>query len=144
MSTYADTSFLVSLYIFDANSARAASNLQEVPRPVFLTPLHQIEVANACYLRVFRKESTEAKVKVALGLFARDVSAGVYELRAFSADIFQQGSLIAGRQTAKFGTRTLDLLHLASAVFLKVGVFCTFDKNQAKLARAEGLIVRGA
>jgi hypothetical protein len=50
---------------------------------------------------------------------------------------------ISGRSTPTFGTRTLDLLHVASAVFLQSEKFYTFDKKQAELARSEGLVVRG-
>jgi predicted nucleic acid-binding protein len=49
---------------------------------------------------------------------------------------------ISARRTVKLGTRTLDLLHIASAVFLQSEKFYTFDKKQAELARSEGLVVR--
>jgi hypothetical protein len=45
------------------------------------------------------------------------------------------------RRTPQLGTRTLDVLHVASAQKLQPDVFCTFDRNQEKLARAEGLLV---
>jgi predicted nucleic acid-binding protein len=35
--------------------------------------------------------------------------------------------------------RTLDSLHVASALLLKAERFWTFDERQAKLAKAEGL-----
>ena len=76
-------------------------------------------------------------------LFGKDLRSGVFELKSVSNEIFRQGSLISSRRTAKFGTRTLDLLHVASAVFLRTDEFCTFDKKQAELAQAEGLAVRG-
>jgi hypothetical protein len=44
------------------------------------------------------------------------------------------------RRTPQLGTRTLDVLHWLS-LKLQTDVFCTFDGNQEKLARAEGLLV---
>lgn len=141
MSTYADTSFLVSLYVFDTNSVRAASNLKHLTQPIFLTPLLETEIANAFNLRVFRGHSIEKNLKISSDLFERDVRAGVFELKSFSVEIFRRASQIASRRTANLGTRTLDLLHVASAVFLEPDLFCTFDRNQARLASAEGLNV---
>jgi predicted nucleic acid-binding protein len=40
---------------------------------------------------------------------------------------------------ARLGNRTLDTLHVASALELKAERFWTFDDRQAKLARAAGL-----
>jgi predicted nucleic acid-binding protein len=48
---------------------------------------------------------------------------------------------MARRRTPQLGTRTLDLLHVASALKLQADSFYTFDRNQEKLARVEGLIV---
>jgi len=43
------------------------------------------------------------------------------------------------RYAARLGNRTLDTLHVASALELKERSFWTFDERQAKLARAAGL-----
>jgi predicted nucleic acid-binding protein len=48
---------------------------------------------------------------------------------------------MARRQTPQSGTHTLDILHVASALELKAEMFYTFDRNQEKLAKAEGLLV---
>ena len=39
------------------------------------------------------------------------------------------------------GTRTLDVLHVASALVLSATEFYTFDRNQSRLAAMEGLRV---
>ena len=39
------------------------------------------------------------------------------------------------------GHRTMDILHVATAIELGAKVFLTFDGNQKKLAEAEGLVV---
>jgi predicted nucleic acid-binding protein len=48
---------------------------------------------------------------------------------------------VARRRTPLLGIRTLDALHVSSAVKLQADMFYTFDHNQEKLARAEGLLV---
>ena len=143
MSTYADTSFLVSLYVFDDNSPRAATGFRRASFPFLLTPLLETEMVNAFYLRTFRKESTEKQIRESLEIFRKDVRAGVFEPRSLSSEIFRQAAETSARRTARIGTRTLDLLHVASAVFLRVESFYTFDQKQAELAKAEGLAVRG-
>jgi predicted nucleic acid-binding protein len=142
LSAYADTSFLVSLYVFDRNSNRASTYLREVSLPILLTPLLETEIANAFFLRMFRKESIEEQIRISSELFRKDVHEGIFELRALGGEVFQHASQIAGRSTPRLGTRTLDLLHVASAVVLRADGFFTFDKRQAQLARTEGLIVR--
>ena len=143
MSTYADTSFLVSLYVLDDNSAKASASFQRISLPLLLTPLLEIEIANALYLRVFRKEASERDIRTSLELFGKDVRAGIFQPRSLSSEIFRRASEIASRRTTKFGTRTLDLLHIASAIAMGADALWTFDRKQAELARSEGLTVRG-
>lgn len=142
MNTYADTSYLVSLYVFDDNSQHASAGLQHLSFPVVITPLLESEIINAFYLRVFRRESSEKQIRASLDLFLKDVRARVFDPKPFSSEIFRRASQISTRRTARLGTRTLDLLHVASAVFLDAQIFCTFDKKQADLAKSEGLVVR--
>jgi predicted nucleic acid-binding protein len=46
---------------------------------------------------------------------------------------------ISERQTSKGGHRLADILHVATAIYLKKESFLSFDSKQRKLARAEGL-----
>lgn len=46
---------------------------------------------------------------------------------------------LALRHAARLGVRTLDTLHVASALELKAEFFWTFDTRQEKLALAAGL-----
>ena len=56
-----------------------------------------------------------------------------------SAATFAHARRMARTQTRLLGTRALDVLHVASALALRADSFCTFDKNQARLAAALGL-----
>jgi len=107
--------------------------------PLLMTPLGELELMNALRLRVFRKELDPGEIKAANAFFRRDVEAGIFALKPLSPGIFEQAKLLARRQTVALGTRTLDLLHVASALVLQADTLYTFDRQQEKLARTEGL-----
>jgi predicted nucleic acid-binding protein len=69
------------------------------------------------------------------------IANGVFDLKPFPAEVFQQAFLIANRHTSNLGTRTLDVLHVAAAFLLQADTFYTFDRHQEKLAIAEGFTV---
>jgi predicted nucleic acid-binding protein len=142
LSVYADTSFLFSLYVLDANSARASLTARQTPPPLLITSLHELEFTNALNLRVFRKEVNRSTARVARGLFLREKEAGLFELKPLSPSVFREAERISLRRTPRLGARTLDILHVASALSLGAETFYTFDERQARLARAEGLKIR--
>jgi predicted nucleic acid-binding protein len=141
LSAYADTSFLVSLYVLDANSPGAAARMARARLPLLLTSLGEVELTNALYLRTFRRELPVHQVKAAHGMFRKDIADGVFQMKPLPAAVFERAMRMARLRTPRLGARMLDVLHVASAVILGVSDFFTFDKNQAKLARAEGLTV---
>jgi len=141
LSAYADTGFLVSLYVLDANSAAASARMEKSKLPVLLTPFGKLELANALSLRVFRKELSFGKAKAARSLFATDTENGVFAVRPLPATLFDRAKRLARARTPHLCTRTLDVLHVASALLLQADTFFTFDRNQARLAKAEGLSV---
>jgi predicted nucleic acid-binding protein len=138
---YADTSFLVSLYILDVNSTRAAARIKSARLPILLTLFNEAEITNAFHLRLFRKEATSSEIRAAQSLFREDVENGIFDLRPLSPAIFDRAQRLSEKHTARLGTRTLDVLHVAGALVSKADTFYTFDANQAKLAKAEGLVV---
>jgi len=141
MNPYADTSFLVSLYVLDVNSARAASRMRGAALPVLITPFGELELANAVSFRFFRRELTGSQAKAAVSLFREDLRNGVFLSKTLPASAFERATRIALRRTPRLGTRSLDILHVASALAFKAAGFYTFDERQAKLAAAEGLRV---
>ena len=141
MNSYADTSFLVSLYVLDANSALAATHMKQAKLPILLTSFGELELTNALSLRLFRRELRPSKVKAARALIRKDLSDGVLLLKPLPEGVFDRAMQMARGRTPQLGTRTLDLLHVASALKLQADTFYTFDRNQEKLARAEGLML---
>ncbi len=112
MKVYADPSFIVSLYSPDANSSAAARTMRAVSADRFVTTFGELEVVNALGLRVFRKE-----------------------LRGLSDSILERARQLSRQTTAKLGTRTADILHVAAALELGVDCLYTFDLHQRKLAQ---------
>ena len=139
MKAYADTSFLVSLYTPDANSGSAAAQMKNLRAVIFLTPFGELELRNALELRIFRGELTPSEVEAARAALREDVEKGIYAIRPFPEAACERAKEMAHKRTARLGTRTLDIMHVASALILRADVLYSFDRNQRKLARAEGL-----
>ena len=135
MKVYADPSFIVSLYSPDANSSSAARTMQAVSGDHFITTFGELEVVNAMGLRVFRKEIPPAQSQSSLIQFENDLRDGVFRLRGLSDSILERARQLSRQTTAKLGTRTADLLHVAAALELGVDCLYTFDLHQRKLAQ---------
>ena len=127
--------------MLDGNSARAAERINTANLPTTLTLFNEVEITNAFYLRRFRKEAAPVQVRAAQSLFQEDIENGIFEVRALSFAVFDKAQRLSEKHTYRLGTRTLDILHVASALVSKADTFYTFDVNQGKLARAEGLMV---
>jgi predicted nucleic acid-binding protein len=145
LNSYADTGFLMSLYGRDANSARAVA-LAAKHRPFFfLTEFGELEFANAVERLLFSRRAgalwTPGEAQAVRDRLQQHVNAGVFQLRAVPSDAWQTAIRLSRQYTAKFGTRTLDVLHVAMAMSLQPEVFFTFDRRQWKLAKAVGLRV---
>lgn len=140
MIAYADTGFLVSLYGQDSHSAVASALVKF--RPVFLlTPLGEAEFANATQLQVFRGQWTRHQARLVQDQFVQHQALGVFRLEPLGPEVWTKALLLSRRHSAKLGTRTLDVLHVAAALALNPDAFYSFDERQRKLARAERLRV---
>jgi predicted nucleic acid-binding protein len=137
--TYADTSFLISLFTTDANSAAADACVRVAPALFPLTPFGRLELTNAVQLRHFRREITAAEAGEVLADIASDLASGALAPVPVPAAMFERAQALAGKHTARLGVRSLDILHVAVALELQAEGFLTFDRRQARLARAEGL-----
>ncbi len=138
MSTYADTSFLVSLYIPDAHSLEAERLMATNPA-VWLTPFHVAEWTHAVEQQVFRHVASRAEADQAHARFHQQRKNGLWMEAALPEFVFDACAQLARRYAARLGLRTLDTLHVAAALELNAERFWTFDQRQKKLARAAGL-----
>lgn len=142
MSAYADTGFICSLMAPDANSPAAVERMTKQDLPLLWTWLHELEFRNALRLRVFRKELSRAEADRTIAQLLADLAAGVYVRREPDPSLLaMEAERLSAAFSAKLGTRSLDVLHVASALELGASEFLTFDKRQAALAKAAGLRV---
>ena len=136
MKTYVDTSFLVSLYSPDANSNSAASVMQTSQGEHLVTTFAELELINALQLRTFRKELIAAQVRSSLQAFADDLRNRAFRLVPLPEQTFERARKLSIQTTARLGTRTADLIHVAAAMELAAERIYSFDKHQRKLAQA--------
>ena len=142
MKTYADTGFVTSLYVRDANSGRAQAVMSAQALPIAVCWLHQLEFRNALRLRVFRKEMTIVQRDASLNWFLADLANGIWVVETpLHQTLMTEAERFSATHSETLGTRSLDILHVAAAVVLGCRVFLTFDLRQAALAKAAGLTV---
>ena len=141
MNAYADTGFLISLYGQDAHSGQARA-LDRRHRPVYwVTELGEAEFTNAVQGSVFRLNWRLSEAAAVLSLFRDHVETGALEQKALPAEVWKTTTTLSLLHTQKLGTRTLDVLHVATALLLMPDVLFTFDRRQRQLARAVRLRV---
>ena len=140
MTTYADTSFLFSLYATDANSARADAWRQANPDPLPFTAFHRLELRNALSLAMFQQRLTQQEIQAAWQEVENDIAAGfLISSGGLWHRVFGEAESIAANHTSAVGCRTLDVLHAAAAKLVGVTEFCTFDTRQGDLVKKVGM-----
>jgi hypothetical protein len=138
--TYVEPSALSLLYIHQEGSRQMAHWRAITGGTLFVTHYGRVEVTNAICRAAFLGNLDEAGAAEALSDFVADFVNGRLE----QADLLWRSALnLAGElsraHTPKLGTRSLDLLHVACALELKLPYFLSFDQRQQKLAVATGL-----
>ncbi len=144
MKSYADTSFLVSLYGRDVNS-RSAISLVKKRRPAFVvTSFTETEFTNVVFAIASRPRGwTVSEARAIEENFTDDLQGGIWRLEDFPPETWARARELSRRHASALACRTLDTLHVASAQVLAADEFYTFDIDQAKLAQAAGLLVFG-
>lgn len=138
MRAYADSSFVVSLYVTDQHSAESRQRMRAAPG-IWFTPLHRAEWAHAIAQHVFRGKLSPAEAQQMDVHLTEDKAAGRWFEVEMPEMVFDLCADLARRHGPRLGVRTLDSLHVASALLLRAEQFWTFDERQARLAKAEGL-----
>jgi predicted nucleic acid-binding protein len=142
MSHYADSSFLVSCYLLDANTAQAKTWLFRNGVPLIFTALHVLEVRNAFQLGIFRGLFTSADASAAWANLEKDIRRGRLAKTQVKWPVaFRVAKRLSELHSAVTGTRSLDVLHVAVAKAVRVVEFVSFDTRQRKLATSVGLNV---
>jgi predicted nucleic acid-binding protein len=138
LSVYADSIFIISLYLTDVHSAEARRRVQEAA-PLLLTPFHLAEWSHALAQHQFRGTLTPADTRRFDAQFGSDITAGNFHELAVPEKAFDLCADLARRHGSHLALCTLDSLHVACALELKAEWFWTFDERQRKLAKAHGM-----
>ena len=138
--TYADPSALLKLYIHEPASAAMSAWRSRTKGALAVTPHGRLEIVNGICLAGFRKIISAEALSDAIASFDEDLAEGRY----VDADILWRAALRRARElsrahTPALGCRTLDVLHVATAIELGLRYFVTFDSRQRQLAKAAGL-----
>jgi predicted nucleic acid-binding protein len=140
LNVYADSSFIVSLYVPDRHSAQARKLVAQQAR-IWLTPLHRVEWAHAVAQDLFQKEISAGEAQTVSAEFERDRKSRFWLEVSLPELAFERCLQLTLQCGSRLALRTLDTLHVACALELGAQRFWTFDERQAKLARAVGLKV---
>lgn len=138
MTICVDSSFLVSSYITDANSAESDRRRAGAPG-IWVTPLNRSEFAHSVFQHVFRGKMNLAEAHQLWSLFEEDCAKGLWMNTSLPNSTWRISIDLARRHVPLLGGRTLDSLHVAAALELGAERFWTFDERQRRLAEAAGL-----
>lgn len=143
MNAYFDTAIIIKLYVREANSSDVVRLVSDFPVPYLLMPWQNIEVLTAIRLKAFRKEINLEEMQASLAAFKEDVRLRRWVGRPYSERrVFELVRDLSDRHAASLGCRTLDLVHVATAIVAGVAIFVTFDERQRTVASLEGLTVK--
>ena len=143
MVAFADTGFIASLYLEESTSQAADAALGPNRLSLPLTPLALLELRNAFNRAVQRQRITLEERNALWQDVEADMAGGFLVPTAVaSAELHEKARQLSDRYTPELGARSLDLLHVASALTLKARVFFSFDERQRQTAAREGLKVK--
>ncbi|MCD6534465.1 MAG: type II toxin-antitoxin system VapC family toxin [Deltaproteobacteria bacterium] len=137
---YIDTSVIVKLYIKEEHSLAVSNWLKKNNEAIPLTAFHELEFNNAINLKEFRGEITADEIRQIITKFDEHKNIGVfYRPQINWTDTFKYAVDLSKKYTGKMGSRSLDILHVASALLIKTDRFFTLDERQSKLAALSGM-----
>lgn len=139
---YADPSALLRLYLHEPQSRAMATWRKRIAGPLAVTAHGRVEMINGLALATHRGYLSATALAAALAALDDDFEQGRYApgdllWRA----VLKRAADLSRQQTPKLGTRSLEVLHVASALELGMKRFVTFDERQGRLAAAAGLKV---
>jgi predicted nucleic acid-binding protein len=148
MRCFSDTSFLCALYRLQDNSPKAFSFMEKFRGEIIVSSQVLWEFRQSARFQVFRYQSdktrgfSKAEAERMIRALDDNVKSGALSLVTVEwPDVHSLAETLSATYTMKGGHRPMDIIHLSTAKHLGLKHFLTFDKNQKKLAEAEGLSV---
>jgi len=148
VTVYADSSFLVAVYVATAHTPIAFRLWREIGQvPLPFNAMHRLEVRNSIR-RSIRETRPERRLdrhsaKLALDALEEDLGEDLLHQPLNWTDVFRRAEEIGERWTMETGIRAYDLFHLAAAIETRHDTVLTFDGCQAETARKLGVTVLG-
>jgi len=146
MIAFPDTSFLCALYRRQDNSPAAAAHFKALLEALHVSGLLLYEFRQSTRFQVWlhrqdpRKGFSQADGDRALADLQSDLDTGAVVTATVDwADVHRIAERLSVKYTKTDGHRAMDILHVATALHLGAREFLSFDGNQRKLARAEGM-----
>ena len=148
MNAFADTSIVCALTRLQDNTPYAHSLVESFKEPIQLSSLVVFEFRQSVRLQAFRFSNDRSQgfsKKVAdamLDQLDQNIINGVFIVPPVDwMDVYSLAERLSLKHTFQGGHRTMDVLHVATALHLKIKKFLSFDTKQAMLAKKEGLKV---
>lgn len=143
MNAYPDTSFMVSLYVYQSHTEAVRSHLTAMTESLHVGSLLRYEVCHAIRRMGFLRMITEGATVAALAAFDDDIDQGRVVIHSVDWEqVFAEAEQLSHAHETRRGYRAFDVLHVATALTLGAQEFLTFDRQQAELAQAVGLKVQ--
>ena len=131
---------IVKLYVKEEYSRDTSNWLKENDEAIPLTSFHELELINAIHLKQFRAEITLDETCLIMSRFEEHEKSGIYYRPQLDwSAIFIRAIDLSKEHSASIGSRSLDILHVASALSINADRLLTLDDRQARLAALAGL-----
>jgi predicted nucleic acid-binding protein len=148
VNVYPDTSFLCSIYRRQTRTVEALAFRTALNEALPYTSLLEFEFLQALRLQVFLHASditkgfAQSEADQTMALWQADIAAGLMRQVSYDAEAMNKlARAYSDLYTTRGGHRSLDLLHVATAVHLGARKFLTFDVRQKALAKTAGMQV---
>jgi hypothetical protein len=106
-------------------------------------PVEPFGIRNALNFGINRGEITNDQCDDVLAEIEAQIDKGFFRLvEASQSRIYAKAQELSNAHAPTVDTRSLDLMHLATAMLSNAGAFLTFDKRQAKVAITEKISVK--
>ena len=141
--TYCDSSFLTALYITpDTFNSQAHREAAKFTGTIPYTLLNELELLNTLR-RVLGNRSIDQTLHDAI---IREIETDKADGLLHNAELnqiklYEKARELSRKHTSSLACRSLDILHVASALVLGAKKFASFDNRQRKLASTVSLTV---
>lgn len=139
-SLFFDTGVALKLIVEEPLSAGVRTFVEKRRAPVLFSSLIEVEIQNALHALFFRGTITRVELSAARHLISDLEHRGLFRRVSLSLDKVAAETLrLAPLVTSETGCRTLDLMHISTAILLGVREFVSTDKRQLESAKLCGL-----